>query len=86
MRSVEVIETEVPKEDEIKVEVNKPVSDEDLEALLNPETVEKEVKRKKLLNLLKHWMNLILMVMMISSQKNKIISIGIDVGSVNGAM
>ena len=44
---VEVVEEEpeVPKEDEVKVEVNKPVSDEDLEALLNPETVEKEVKK-----------------------------------------
>ena len=47
VEAVEVIEAEVPREDEVTVEVNKPVSDEDLEALLNPETIEKEVKKEE---------------------------------------
>ena len=47
IEEVEEDEPEVPKEDAVKVEVNKPVSDEDLEALLNPEVVEKEVKKEE---------------------------------------
>ena len=47
IEEIEETEPEVPKEDVVKVEVNKPVSDEDLEALLNPETIEKNVKKEE---------------------------------------
>ena len=47
IEEIEEVESEVPKEDTVKVEVNKPVSDEDLEALLNPEAIEKGVATKE---------------------------------------